>query len=225
MTAIILAGGLGTRLKSVINDLPKCMAPINQIPFLTYLLKKLSFSGFKKVILCVSYLKEKVIEYYGDNFENIEIVYSVEESPLGTGGAIIQALKSVTEEYAFVLNGDTYFDIDFKRMIDINKDFVIAANYVDDVSRYGELIVKEDVVINFLEKGTKKKGLINGGIYYFNKSFLLKFQFQKIFSWEKEFLEKHYSKLLFHCVSFSSVFIDIGVPLDYLRAQDLLTNE
>lgn len=224
MTGIILAGGLGTRLRSVLHGIPKCLAPVNNIPFLTFILKKLSRSGFNKVVLSVGYLKEKIIKYYGNKFINLEIVYSSEDAPLGTGGAIIQALKLVKEEFVYVLNGDTFFDIDFDKINDESKDFIIAGNFVSDVSRYGELIINENRVINFLEKGNVKKGLINGGIYFLKKSAIDNYKFPLNFSWEKDFLKKFLNVFPLYCVSFSELFIDIGIPEDYRKAQILLKN-
>ncbi len=225
MTAIILAGGFGTRLQSIIKTIPKSMAPINGIPFLSYLLKKLSKSGFTKVILAVGYLKEQIISFYGNNFLNLEISYSIEETPLGTGGAIIKAIQKVNENYVYVLNGDTYFDIDFSLFNKNLNEFTLAAKKVKNVSRYGELITMGNRIINFSEKGFPKEGLINCGVYFFKTEFILKIKFTDVFSWEKDFLEKYVSLLNFKFIKFSNLFIDIGIPNDYEKAKSLLSYE
>ncbi len=225
MTAIILAGGLGTRLRPVISDIPKCMAPIKGIPFLAYILNKLSKNGFNNIIIAVSYLRQYIISYFGNRFNGISISYSIEEEPLGTGGAILKALQLTKEDNIFILNGDTYFDIDYKKLI-INKyDFVLAAKFVSNVSRYGKLIVKDDRVINFGEKGPIQSGLINGGVYFLNKKSILNFNFEKKFSWEKDFLEKYINSVYISYIKYDNFFIDIGIPEDYTKANLLLKYE
>jgi D-glycero-alpha-D-manno-heptose 1-phosphate guanylyltransferase len=225
MTAIILAGGLGTRLRSVVKDLPKCMAPINGIPFLSYILMKLSKSGFKRVILAVGYLKEVIISTYGSKFENIDIQYSIEEDPLGTGGAILKGFSLVKDEYAFALNGDTYFDINFNEMVTKKSNFVIASKKIEDVQRYGHLLVENNIVKGFGEKGNKGYGYINGGIYFINKGFLNSFNLPNRFSFEKDFLERYVSLAKFRTIVFQDLFIDIGIPIDFELAQTLLKYE
>ena len=112
MEAIVLAGGLGTRLRSVVSELPKPMAPVGDKPFLEYILKYLKKNGIDKVVLSVGYKWETIKEYFGDSFEDIELVYSIENEPLGTGGAIKQAMEYVSDVNVFIVNGDTFFDID-----------------------------------------------------------------------------------------------------------------
>lgn len=225
MTAVVLAGGLGTRLRSVVKDIPKCMAPINGIPFLSFILKKLSLNGFKKVILAVGYLKEMIIETYGSNFENMSIQYSIEEDPLGTGGAILKAVNLVNDDYFFVLNGDTYFDLDFKYMFQHRSKFLLASKKVDDVSRYGSLSFEKNLVKSFGEKGCTGSGYINGGVYFIYKDFLKGFPFSTKFSFEKDFLEVYVKLGQFHYLTFNSLFIDIGIPSDFEKAQRLLKYE
>jgi len=225
MTAIILAGGLGTRLRSVIKHLPKCMAPINGIPFLSFILKKLSLSGFKVVILAVGYMKEVIIDTYKSKFENIEIHYSIEEEPLGTGGAILKAVKLVKDDYFFVLNGDTYFDVDLKIMFNYKSDFLLASKKMNDVSRYGNLIIENNIIKSFGEKGSFGEGFINGGVYLIYKDFLKTFTFPLKLSFEKDFLEKYVALGLFHNLTFDNLFIDIGIPSDFELAQSLIKYE
>ncbi|EAL7336265.1 NTP transferase domain-containing protein, partial [Campylobacter jejuni] len=169
MQAIILCGGLGTRLKSVIKDIPKPMAPINDKPFLEFIFEYLKKQGIKEVILAVSYKYEVIQEYFKDEFLGIKIKYSIEKEPLGTGGAIKEALKFIKNE-AYVLNGDTIFDIDLKKLILNNSKICLALKQMNDFDRYGTVeLDSKNYIKLFKEKEFKKQGLINGGIYFLNK--------------------------------------------------------
>ncbi|HEC2838024.1 TPA: D-glycero-D-manno-heptose 1-phosphate guanosyltransferase, partial [Campylobacter jejuni] len=169
MQAIILCGGLGTRLKSVIKDIPKPMAPINNKPFLEFIFEYLKKQGIKEIILAVSYKYEVIKEYFKDEFLGIKIKYSIEKEPLGTGGAIKETLKFVKNE-AYVLNGDTFFDIDLSKLKLNESKICLALKQMNDFDRYGTVNVDEqDLVISFEEKVFKKQGLINGGIYLLTK--------------------------------------------------------
>ena len=112
MEAIVLAGGFGTRLKSVVFDLPKPMAPVAGKPFLERLLKSLAQKGFTRIVLALGYMAEKVIEHFGSRFEGMELVYEIESTPLGTGGAVRLALTQCLTDHVFVFNGDTYLDLE-----------------------------------------------------------------------------------------------------------------
>ena len=139
MEAIILAGGFGKRLKSKIKDIPKPMAPINGRPFLEYIMQKLLNYGFDHVVLSVGYKSEVISDYFGDNYFGIRISYVKETSPLGTGGAIKLALTKSKEDHIFIINGDTYFDIDFlqiDRYWQLHKKPIIVTTNVSDRSRY-----------------------------------------------------------------------------------------
>ena len=223
--AIILAGGFGTRLKHIVSDVPKPMAPINGTPFLSFLFRKLQTAGIKHIILSTGYLHEKIENFYGNSFESLQISYSQEIEPLGTGGAIKMAMRKVTSENVLVLNGDTFFDINFNKLSLFhfeNKSLLtIALQKIDDVSRYGSVVIDETGRIKaFTEKNeVKGKGLINGGIYLVNDKLFSNLGLPDKFSFEKEVLEKQYNKLNFYGLSYNSYFIDIGVPEDYSRAQ------
>ena len=115
MEAIILAGGKGTRLQSVVSDVPKPMADVNGRPFLSYLLHFLSTKGVRKVVLSVGYKHEVISNYYSNCFENMSICYAIENEPLGTGGALVESLKQVTDSNVLLLNGDSFFDINLKK--------------------------------------------------------------------------------------------------------------
>ncbi|EDP4615425.1 NTP transferase domain-containing protein, partial [Campylobacter jejuni] len=162
MQAIILCGGLGTRLKSVIKNIPKPMAPINDKPFLEFIFEYLKKQGIKEVILAVSYKYEVIKEYFKDEFLGIKIKYSIEKEPLGTGGAIKEALKFIKNE-AYVLNGDTFFDIDLSKLKLNRSKICLALKQMNDFDRYGTVNVNEQgFVISFEEKIFKNQGLING---------------------------------------------------------------
>ena len=155
-TAIILAGGFGTRLQSVVNDLPKPMAPINGEPFLNYQLNYLKHYGIKNVILSVGYLAEKIKAYYGSNFNGLEIDYVVEENPMGTGGGIRLALEKCTESLSFVLNGDSFFDVDLIKFNDLHiqnrSQISLALRKVNNSERYGTIEkTKENIISSFKE--------------------------------------------------------------------------
>jgi len=223
--AIILAGGFGTRLKHIVNDVPKPMASINGTPFLSFLMKKMSSIGIKHIVLSTGYLHEKIESYYNNSFEGVKISYARETEPLGTGGAILFALEKTTSENILILNGDTLFDIDFEyfdNFFHTKKILVaVALRKLEDVSRYGSVSIDNNgKIISFTEKNqTIGEGLINGGIYLLNKSWLKNLLLPKTFSFEKEILEKLYKELDFYGLPFSNYFIDIGVPEDYERVQ------
>lgn len=214
MQVIILCGGLGTRLKSVIKDIPKPMAPINDKPFLEFIFEYLKKQGIKEIILAVSYKYEVIKEYFKDEFLGIKIKYSIEKEPLGTGGAIKEALKFIKNE-AYVLNGDTFFDIDLSKLKLDKSKICLALKQMNDFDRYGTInIDKHGLVISFEEKVFKKQGLINGGIYLLTKDIFNDFALQEKFSFE-EFLQENYEKLRAKACIFDDYFIDIGIPSDY----------
>lgn len=218
MQAVILAGGFGTRLKNIINDIPKPMAPIRNIPFLSYILNQLNRQGFTKVVLAVGYLHEKIVSFYGDKFKNIELVYSIENEPLGTGGCVKKAFDLLSDEYVYVINGDTMFDISFE---DIKNPInaLIVCKYMNNTSRYGRIIYKDGIITQFLEKGYEGQGYINGGIYVFRRDVFNQFTLPEKFSMEKDFFEKYLNQLEISVHLSDGYFIDIGIPEDYERAQ------
>ncbi|EAI3764027.1 D-glycero-D-manno-heptose 1-phosphate guanosyltransferase [Campylobacter lari] len=216
MQAIVLAGGLGTRLRSVVQDLPKPMAPINGKPFLAFVLEYLKKQGIIEIILSVSYKHELIQEYFKDEFHGMKIHYNIEKELLGTGGAIEDALKFVRNE-AYVLNGDTFFDIDFKKLVLNGSKICIALKQMQNFDRYGTVNVdKQGFVTSFEEKVFKKQGLINGGIYLLKKNIFDEFNLEKKFSFE-EFLQENYKILKIQTQIFNDYFIDIGIPQDYQK--------
>ena len=217
MQAIILAGGFGTRLRTVVNDRPKPMADINGKPFLSYLLDKLALEGFNKVVLAVGYMHEYIESFYNNKYKTLDIIYSVEDEPLGTGGCIKEALKYIDEDYAYVLNGDTYFDIDL-RDIKKDSDVTIACKYFNNFSRYGKVEIDNDNnILEFREKEENQTGYINGGIYLFKKDIFNKFDLNKKFSLESDFFQKYSDKLNIKAFKSNDYFMDIGIPEDYYK--------
>ncbi|UYU14877.1 D-glycero-D-manno-heptose 1-phosphate guanosyltransferase [Campylobacter coli] len=219
MQAIVLAGGLGTRLKSVVQDLPKPMAPINGKPFLAFVLEYLKKQGIAEVVLSVSYKYELIQEYFKDEFEGIKIYYNIEKELLGTGGAIKDALEFIQNQ-AYVLNGDTIFDIDLKKLVLNDSKICIALKQMQNFDRYGTVKVDDQgIVTSFEEKVFKKQGLINGGVYLLKKDIFDEFDLEKKFSFE-EFLQANYKILKIQTQIFDDYFIDIGIPQDYYLFHD-----
>lgn len=224
--AIILAGGFGTRLQTIVSDLPKPMAPVNGEPFLNYQLRYLKHFGIKKVILSVGHLAEKIQDHYGTFFNGLEISYAIETTPLGTGGGIRLALEHCTDKDPLVLNGDSFFDIDLRHFSDRHRieasQISLALRKVKDAARYGTIETDTDNrIISFREKNRLPgPGLINGGIYILNRELYLAVTPDRtMFSIEKDLFEKYLSKFVIKGFEFEGYFIDIGIPEDYAKAQ------
>lgn len=226
--AIILAGGFGTRLQSVVSDVPKPMAPVAGRPFLTYLLDRLRKQGYTHIVLATGYLHEKVEEFFGHEYHDVAIDYARELSPLGTGGAIVNALQYCHEEAVTVLNGDTLFDIDHERLCHFAEEkatpLAIVLRQVPDAGRYGSVeIDKGGRITTFKEKNSEAgSGLINGGIYRIQRSLLDGFSLGEKFSFEQELMQQRYRDEHYYAYADGAYFIDIGIPEDYSRAQQEL---
>ncbi len=220
MEAIILAGGLGTRLKKVVSNVPKPMAPIGEKPFLEYIFRYLKKNSIQRVILSVGYKWETIRDYFGDNFDGIEIVYSVENEPLGTGGAIKKAMSQVESQKVYIINGDTFFNVNLNDLkLEKGSRITLSLKKMYNFDRYG--CVKLDtnnLVSSFLEKSYKKEGNINGGVYLVKKNIFDNFTLEEKFSFE-EFMEKKFQTLKIGAKVFDNFFIDIGIPSDYKKAQ------
>lgn len=225
MKAVVLAGGLGTRLRSVVSDVPKPMAPVAGRPFLEILISSLIRNGIDDVVLSVGYQHETIIDYFGSAYKGVAISYAIEETPLGTGGALANAARKIdSDEDIFVLNGDTFLDIslkDMKRKYEASQaDVGIALKKMQNCSRYGRVVVAEESgVIGFTEKGEKVEGVINAGVYLLRPSFLERFTFENKFSLETDCFVEYVDSIVFFPYIVDSYFIDIGVPEDYERAQ------
>ena len=197
--AVILAGGLGTRLRSVVSDLPKCMAPVAGKPFINFVIDYFLHQGIKKFVFALGYKSEVIINYININYPNIIAQYSIEEEPLGTGGAISKACKLITGESTFVANGDTLYKIDINETISFfntcKADCVLTLKPMQNFNRYGVVQIHEDCSIAaFQEKQYFNEGLINGGIYLLNCKTFLQENLPAKFSFEKDYLEPLYNK-------------------------------
>jgi D-glycero-alpha-D-manno-heptose 1-phosphate guanylyltransferase len=226
MEAIILAGGLGTRLRSIVPDLPKAMAPVGGRPFLACVLDSMAASRFERVILAVGFRSEQIRTHFGDRYGTLPLQYSIEETPLGTGGAIRLALRHASTSPVFVLNGDTYVDLDYAAMWTCHRQeaaqLSIAVHAVPDAGRYGALDIDGGHILGFLEKRRHGPGLINAGVYLLERELLAKHEFPSAFSFESDFLVPNVKALRPLAFRTQGTFIDIGVPEDYARAQRLL---
>jgi D-glycero-alpha-D-manno-heptose 1-phosphate guanylyltransferase len=229
MEAIILAGGLGKRLRDTIADLPKPMAPVKGKPFLFHLLTWLKDYPVEKIIMSTGYRSESIADYFGDSFSDIALDYAVEKKPLGTGGAIRFALERSTGDNVLVLNGDTYFPVDLDKFIMFHERsrnlFSLALKPMKDFSRYGTVECAGDTIIRFIEKKYCKEGLINGGIYIINRKFFESLNLPEVFSIEADLLEKQAASSVLKCMVFDEPFIDIGIPEDYSRAGGFLKGQ
>jgi D-glycero-alpha-D-manno-heptose 1-phosphate guanylyltransferase len=223
MEAIVLAGGLGTRLASVTHGVPKVLAPVGNRPFLELLLRRLQQKGIWRVILSVGYLASVIREQIGEEFDGLELVYSVEDEPLGTGGAAAKALALAHNDSVFVLNGDTFVDLDLAAMlsahINLETKASIAVAEAADCSRFGRVLMQEGRVVGFTEKGQSGPGQINAGAYVMNRDIFAAYNMPKAFSLEEDFFAPYIKQLRPLAFETSGYFIDIGIPEDLARAQ------
>lgn len=282
MEAIILAGGLGTRLRSSVADLPKCLAPIRFLssgvaegccskesgrltsvkegrwerkpgqivtivpdfgtlgefqPFLFFLLEELARQGVTRVILSVGYMREKVMEYVEGQAWPFEVVWAVEEEPLGTGGGIRLALTMAREERVLVLNGDTFFHVpEMAELLAVEAPIAMALKPMRDFDRYGTVSVIPNApsavipngregsvtVTAFREKKPCAEGLINGGVYALDRTLFAGLDLPAKFSFEEAVLEPFAKAGKVAGMVCDGYFIDIGIPSDYERAQQEL---
>lgn len=227
MEAIVLAGGFGTRLRQVVPDLPKPMAPIAGRPFLEILLSMLARKGFTRAVLSLGFMSETIISHFGSSYLGIELVYEVEAQPLGTGGAIRVALTRCVTDHVFIFNGDTYLDLevdDLERVWQSRQHTVLVVREVPDTTRFGRVEVRDGRVIAFLEKGQSGPGLINAGCYVLPRTVLDDYPLCQSFSIETEFFMKSLQRLRVDGFVTYGRFIDIGIPDDYLLAQTALAD-
>ncbi len=221
--AIILAGGKETRLQSVVSDIPKSMALINDVPFLNYMLNYLEKYGIEHVILSVGYKWKAIYEYFGDQYNSIRLSYAIEEDPLGTGGRIKLALKKAEGEDIYILNGDTFFDVNLSDLSEFyfahQSDMAITIKRKGNFFRYGTVELDVCKVTGFREKQPLKSGLINGGVYIMKKGLFESFNMPEKFSFEADFMEKKISELRICAMRCNEYFIDIEIPADYEKAK------
>ena len=222
--AIILAGGLGTRLKDAVPELPKCLAPVKGRPFLSYVLDHLINEGITHFIFALGYKSELVSEFICKEFPSILHKISVEDEPLGTGGAIRRACLHAKEKSVLITNGDTLFKIDVDELASFNTlsgaNCTLSLKYLENFNRYGVVEINEDCAItSFKEKAFYASGLVNGGMYALNVHKFLEEELPEKFSFEKDYLETHFDKRRMFGIEQDCYFIDIGIPEDYERAQ------
>jgi D-glycero-alpha-D-manno-heptose 1-phosphate guanylyltransferase len=227
MEAIILSGGFGTRLREVVPDLPKPMASVAGRPFLEILLLSLASKGFKRIILSVGFMANKISDHFGHRFAGMELLYAVENSPLGTGGAVRLALSKCLQDHVFVFNGDTYLDLEVDAVESLwlkLRHPIIVGRELAATERYGRLLTSENRVTGFSEKGLKGHGLINAGCYVLNRDQLDHFALNQAFSIETDFLTSAVKSIPVEVFVTTGLFIDIGIPQDYALAQALLAD-
>ncbi len=227
--AIILAGGLGTRLGGVVRDLPKVLLPVNGKPFLDILLNRLNRSGLVgKVILAVGYMAEKIIDYYNDSGTfNFNIVFSVEKELLGTGGAIKKAMMYSGSDDVFVFNGDSYVDVDLEDMFAAhtakNAAMTLVVKEVPDAGRYGRVLMDSSGRVTSFEekKDDLQGGYVNAGTYLLRRGLFDGVEGEKVISLEKELLPSFLGEAVYGFVSHGK-FIDIGIPETYFLSGEYL---
>ena len=198
------------------------MAPIAGRPFLEILLSSLAQKGFDRVILSLGFMAEKISKHFGTEFAGMQISYVIEDQPLGTGGAIRLAMEQVIADHVFVLNGDTFIDLEVEKIEEqwaLNHRALIISREVQDAARYGRLLLADGKLTGFSEKGRAGPGLINAGCYIFSQDHLKNFVVGKSFSIETDYLVSAAASGLFDVFVTRGQFIDIGVPEDFLRAQ------
>lgn len=220
----ILAGGKGTRLRSVVSDKPKVLADVNNRPFLAYLLDKVERSGFKEVIFCSRYMANAIESFFGPCYNSLNIKYSEEETPLDTGGALRHSLLKVTSDVILVMNGDSYIEADLVSFVDSfyqkGQDACMMLTEVSDVARFGSVLFDHEMAItSFEEKGNLTgPGWINAGVYLLKRSLIAEIPEGCPFSLEREFFPNLSRKGLFgYCAK--GDFIDIGTPESYATAE------
>lgn len=227
MEAIVLAGGLGTRLRQVVADVPKPMAPVAGRPFLEILLGSLAQKGFSRAVLSLGFMAEKITGHFGAHFKGLNLTYVVEDTPLGTGGAIRLAATACAQDHVFIFNGDTYLDLEvelLEQQWQASRHPIVVGRQVPDTTRYGRLVVDGKRITSFAEKGIAGSGLINAGCYVLATDALAQLPLHQPFSIETDYLVPEVRRATVEVFETEGVFIDIGIPEDYARAQTLLAD-
>jgi len=232
MEAVILAGGLGTRLREAVPDLPKPMAPIRNRPFLEHQMDYWIGQGVSRFILSVGYKHELIESHFGNAYRHYPIAYARESTPLGTGGGLLLGLKQARDDLVLVLNGDTFFEVELQAMRErhalTQADVTVALRRIANNDRYGEVVLDAQGFVDTFSTAAKGgEGIINGGVYLVHPTMLLGLGYAV---GEKLGLEQALfpgllknGKRVAGWVT-DARFIDIGVPEDYYRAADLLPN-
>ncbi len=226
MEAIVLAGGLGTRLASKLDGIPKAMAPVAGQPFLEILLNQLMLAGCTRALLSVGHLHATIQDHFGASFRGMPLDYVIEDVPLGTGGAIRKALSQALGENVLVLNGDTFLSADYAAMLRFHENehgsMTIAITHQPDVARYGGVLVEGKRIVGFQEKGRSGLGFINAGAYVLQREMQWPSTLPEKFSFEVDFLAPQIGRLAPLAYEVEGFFLDIGIPEDLDRAQTAL---
>ena len=223
LTVVILAGGFGTRLRSAVSDRPKVLADVAGRPFLEWWLRALDKRGARRIVICTGYMADAVEKTFGHHYGDAELIYSVEETPLGTGGAVRNALREVHSETVMVLNGDSYCEPCLGSFVESHVNRAAAASLViakvDETERYGRVTLRGDRRIEeFKEKsGTSGPGWINAGIYCIQRSLLEIMPEGIAISMERDLLPDWIAGRVYGFAT-ASPFIDIGTPESYASA-------
>lgn len=228
--AILLAGGLGTRLQGVVPNLPKCMAPVAGQPFINHVIGYLQQAGIQRFIFSLGYMGEQVEKHVRETYPQLETVFVTEATPLGTGGAIQWAGKQAISTDIAVVNGDTLFKVDFASLATLHHSkeaaCTLALKPIQQSDRYGCVTVDATGrSTQFIEKKGQEPALINGGVYILNMPLFLQTPLAAPFSFEKDYLEAFYLQHKIYGQVQDAYFIDIGVPEDYARAEEELNDE
>ena len=224
VTAVILAGGLGTRLRKAVSNQPKVMAEVNGKPFLYYVLDQLAEVDIKRVVISTGYMADKIEEVIGFSYKGLKVDYSWEESPLGTGGALKLAGQSISTKYCLVMNGDSYTEFDpvslFRSHKQKNASIVLLAKMLSGASRFGTIQMNEqNEIIRFMEKESSTGiGLINAGIYIMKTSTLQKIPNKTPCSLEYDFFPAMIGQNIYGYET-KGDFIDIGTVESYAKAE------
>lgn len=223
VTTLILAGGLGTRLRPIIMDRPKVLAPIHGRPYLAYLLDQLHSAGVERAIICTGYMGERVQQTFGESYRGLRLDYATESTPMGTGGALRLAVPKLGYDVAMVFNGDSFVDVDLHalRQFHLRHGSAISMvlSQVKDSRRYGMVTLScDDRVQEFQEKGSEGgEGWINAGVYLMQRSVLESAPTDTPSSLERDILPRYLGAGLmgFRC---HGKFLDIGTPDSYAEA-------
>jgi len=228
ITSVILIGGLGTRLRSAVSDRPKVLAEIQGRPFLAFLLDQLSATGIKRVVLCAGYKGEQVQAVFGHSYGPLDLFYSQETSPLGTGGALRLAIKLIESDPVLVMNGDSYCGANLKAFwmwhTERNAAGSILLTHTFQMKRFGRVQVDSDgLVLDFDEKGKRGgQGWINAGVYLLGQDFILSIPANRTVSLEREVFPQWVGRKLYGYES-AGRFWDIGTPEDYAEAEQFFS--
>lgn len=227
-TAVVLAGGLGTRLRSVVNDRPKVLATVRGRPFLTFVLDQIHDVGCRNIIISIGYLGDQIARAVGDTYRGMKIDYAHEEVPLGTGGALQCAARQAATDDVLVFNGDSYAAIDLNEFVSWRDDagFAngIATLRVQNCDRFGTVEADErGAILRFFEKtGRPEPGIINSGIYLLRRDALANLDLATPFSLERDVFPTWISTS-FGARAFDCPFVDIGTPESFASADEFFS--